>query len=151
MHGAPSVTYPAGRSRFAATVLGAVWLLGCAAVLAWSSYSPDPWRLAVMVAALAATGAAAAREWRRQPPGALEWDGEAWSWSAHPGVAVGQLEVALDLQHTLLVRWTAAGASRWLWLARGDRSERWDDLRRAVYSRARPQAPQADSPPAATP
>jgi hypothetical protein len=151
MHGAPSVTYPAGRSRFAAVVLGAAWLLGCAAALLWSSHSPDPWRLAVMGAALLATGAAAAWDWWRRPSGTLEWDGGAWRWSAHPGDAAGQLEVSLDLQHTLLVRWKAAGVSRWLWLARGDRSERWDDLRRAVYSRARPQAPLPDSPPAATP
>ncbi len=29
---------------------------------------------------------------------------------------------------------------RWLWLERAGRAERWEDLRRAVYSRARPQA-----------
>ncbi len=82
MHGAPSVSYPAGRSRFAAYLLAAGWLLGCAAALLWWSYSPDAGRLAVMLAALALTGTLAGWGWRRQPRGTLAWDGEAWSWSA---------------------------------------------------------------------
>jgi hypothetical protein len=150
MHGAPSVSYPVGRSRFAAGILAAGWLLGCAAALLWWTHSPDRWRMAMMFAALAATGAGAAWSWRSQRRGVLEWDGAAWSWG-DAGATAGQIEVALDLQHTLLVSWTAAGVSRWLWLARSDRSERWDDLRRAVYSRARPQALRSDRPPAATP
>jgi toxin CptA len=151
MHGAPSVSYPVGRSRFAAGLLAAAWLLGCAAALLWWPQSPDSWRLGAMLGALAATGLAAAWNWWRQPCGVLAWDGDAWSWSAHPGGAAGRIDVAIDLQHTLLVRWVAAGASRWLWLARTDRAERWNDLRRAVYSRARPQALQPGGPPAATP
>ena len=150
MHGAPSVSYPVGRSRFAAGILAAAWLLGCAAALLWWTHAPDRWRMAMMLAALAVTGAAAAWSWRHQRRGILEWDGTAWSWSGHTGATAGQIAVALDLQHTLLVRWTAAGVSRWLWLARADRGDRWDDLRRAVYSRARPQALRPDSP-AATP
>jgi toxin CptA len=151
MHGAPSVSYPAGRSRFAALLLAGAWLLGCGVVLLWWRHSPDAWRLAAASAALAVAGVAAAWNWRHQPRGTLDWDGQGWSWSAHPGMAAGRLEAALDLQHTLLVRWTAAGASRWIWLARAERPERWDDLRRAVYSRARPQALQPGGPPAATP
>ena len=151
MHGAPSVSYPVGRSRFAGGLLAAAWLLGCAAALLWWPHAYDPWRLAAMLAALFAAGAVAAWHWWRQPGGILEWDGEAWSWSGCPASSVGRLEVVLDLQHTLLARWTAAGAMHWLWLSRRQRAGRWDDLRRAVYSRARPQALQPDDSPAATP
>lgn len=140
MHNAPSVSYPAGRSRFAALLLLGAWLLGCAAALLWQAQAPGIVRLGVMLAALAASGLFAAWQWRRTPGGILAWDGAQWNWSAMPEAAATRVEVALDLQRTLLLRWTADGAARWIWVERAARPERWDDLRRAVYSRARPTA-----------
>jgi hypothetical protein len=75
----------------------------------------------------------------------LSWDGEIWSWPAVGQGSTGSLQVILDLQHWLLLRWTGGHAPRWLWLERAGRAERWEDLRRAVYSRARPQARQDQS------
>jgi len=140
MHNAPSVSHPAGRSRFAALLLLGTWLLGCAAALLWHAQAPGSHRLGAMLAVLAASGTFAAWQWWRTPGGTLAWDGARWNWSAQPKVAAAAMAVALDLQRTSLLRWTADGASRWIWVERAARPERWDDMRRAVYSRARPTA-----------
>ena len=141
MQAAPSVTYPVGRSRFAAMVLLASWLAGAAACMLWWSQMQSPgWRLALACAALAAAGAFAGWNWWRSPAGELVWDGNSWSGSAIGAPDAAALEVALDLQRHMLVRRCGAKASRWLWLERSRDVHRWDDLRRAVYSRARPDA-----------
>jgi toxin CptA len=58
----------------------------------------------------------------------------------------------LDLQRLLLLRWHgAAGGVQWLWAERARHPDRWDALRRAVYSRATPDALQGAKPPAAKP
>ena len=149
MHSAPSVTYPVGRSRFAAALLLGVWLAGAVAAVLWGLQAPSGWRLALMAAALACSGALALHGWWGTQSGTLAWDGEAWAWSRQPDGRSLHLPVGLDLQAWLLVQWTADGASQWLWLARASRADRWDDLRRAVYSRARPQASQQAPLPAA--
>lgn len=151
MHNAPSVSYPAGRSRFAACLLLVAWLLGCGAALLWQWQSPGGQRLGAMLAMLAVSGLFAAWQWWRTPGGTLVWDGARWNWSVRPETADAEVSVALDLQRALLLRWRAAGASRWIWLERGSRPERWDDIRRAVYSRARPTALQPAERPAAKP
>jgi hypothetical protein len=151
MHNAPSVSYPAGRSRLAGGLLLGVWLLGCAAVSVWQLYSPDAWRWVTMLASLLASGAFAAWHWWRTPTGTLAWDGEGWTWSVHPVATAENLEVGLDLQRSLLLRWRVGGASQWIWLDSDSRAERWDDVRRAVYSRARSKALQQAPRPAAKP
>ena len=167
MHSAPSVTYPVGRSRFLGMLAAMLWLAGAVAIAFWSFRSDAVgWRHATGFFAVVACGAFAAVAWRRSPAGALGWDGAGWTWhapgdgrvaqaqaarsAAPPGI--GELHVALDLQHHLLVRLhgTAHGA-RWFWLERERRAERWGDLRRAVYSRARPDALPGAMPPPAKP
>jgi toxin CptA len=152
MHGAPSVSYPVGRSRFAAGLLLLVWLLGTAAVILWAIQVRVPgWQRAASLLLVLAAGLWAAWSWWRAPRGALSWDGENWSWSAAGQEGTGSVEIGLDLQHWLLLRWNGGNPSRWLWLERARCLERWDDLRRAVYSRARPQALRQDQFPAAKP
>ncbi len=56
MHNAPSVSYPAGRSHFAAALLLGIWLLGCVAAAFWHLHTPEAWRLAAMLGALCASG-----------------------------------------------------------------------------------------------
>ena len=146
MHNAPSVSYPVGRSRFAAAALSMLWLLGAlATVLSWLQAPVSAWRWGGAAALLLLVGLLAARSWWRQPSGLLTWDGEGWSWSVAGVVETGVPEVCLDLQHRMLIRWVAGGATRWLWLELSARPSHWDDLRRAVYSRARSAAlPEAE-------
>lgn len=149
MHNAPSVSYPAGRSHLELFLLLGVWLLGCAAAGFWQLYTPDAWRLGAIAGALCAFGAFAAWRWWRTPIGTLAWDADGWTWSAEPQGTARNVEVALDLQRSVLLRWKADGPSHWIWLDRDTCTERWDDLRRAVYSRARAKALQQASRPAA--
>jgi hypothetical protein len=152
MHAAPTVTYPVGRSRFAGALLLVAWLAGLAACVSWWLAMQSPgWRLAVAGFALSVAGIAAARLWWQCPVGELRWDGAAWHWSGRGGVTLSALEVGLDLQGQMLVRCRYGKSTQWLWLERSRRAHRWDDLRRAVYSRARPDALRQAMPPAAKP
>jgi toxin CptA len=152
MHSAPSVSYPVGRSYFAAGLLLAIWLSGAACVALWSvQVRPPGMQLGASVLLVLAVGLCAAWNWWRAPQGDLSWDGENWNWPAVGQGGTGSPEVSLDLQHWLLLRWTGGHAPRWLWLERAGRTERWEDLRRAVYSRARPQALRQHQPAAAKP
>jgi hypothetical protein len=146
MHSAPSVSYPVGRSRFAAGLLLGIWSLGVAAVGLWSFQVRAPGRqLGVSLAVVVLSGLCAIRNWLRAFQGVLSWDGQTWSWSATGQAEEGVPEVGLDLQRWLLLRWSGTPVSRWLWLERARQPERWEDLRRAVYSRARPQALRQDA------
>ena len=140
MHSAPSVTYPVGRSPFGGALLLLIWLAAAAAIGLWWTEASG-WRLGTAALLWLPSGLWAARQWWRSPAGAVAWDGASWSWAAGEDADGGMLEVSLDLQRSMLVRWVGEGASQWFWLERASRAERWDDLRRAVYSRAAPAAP----------
>lgn len=88
--------------------------------------------------------------WWNQFSGALRWDGQFWALeTGQPGSTPQPLSVApevlVDLQSRLwvYVRFSERGHT-WLWLDAASQPERWMDLRRAVYSRARPGADNAD-------
>ena len=148
MHSAPSVSYPVGRSRWAAALMSLAWLAGAAGIVRWTAQSDvAPWRDSVAWLALAGTGLFAAWNWRHSLRGVLAWDGSTWSLANAQAAAVpGQLRVSVDLQFLMLVSWRDAAGGNWLWLERASAAERWSDLRRAVYSRARPALPTAGSP-----
>jgi toxin CptA len=152
MQDAPSVTCPVGRSALGGALLVVLWAAGAATALLWSAQpAVAPWRLALMWAAVAIAGVVASRSWWRASAGVVAWDGAAWTWTERARAAAsGNVELSLDLQHTILVRWHDGGARRWLWLERRRCRDRWDDVRRAVYSRAGPPAQPAE-PPAAKP
>lgn len=152
MHDAPSVSYPVGRSRWAGACAAALWLCGLAGSLLWAAQAQVAfWRLALAWAAVAVAGLVALLAWWRAPRGVLAWDGSAWTWTPDGGHGLpGEVRVALDAQHLVLVRFRAAGGGAWFWLERGG-GERWDELRRAVYSRAEPAALPDAEPPAAKP
>jgi toxin CptA len=152
MHSAPSVTYPVGRSRYAGALLLAGWLLGCVVAGAWwAQAGPGPLAASLACAVLAATGWLALVHWRGRVAGTLAWDGDTWSWSADGCPEQGEPQAALDLQDRMLVLWRSGAQSRWLWLERAKAPQHWDDLRRAVYSRATPEALPGPVPPAAKP
>ncbi|MGE4242787.1 hypothetical protein [Ramlibacter sp.] len=158
MHSAPSVTYPVGRSRFAARLAALVWLAAAAGQVAWARHTePGGWRQWLALALLVMAGALAAAGWLRSPRGELAFEQGAWRWRAATGARGagegagagdegGHVTLALDLQHRMLLRWRGE-RTRWLWLARESASPRWSALRRAVYSRASPE----EAPPRAKP
>ena len=142
MHAAPSVTHPVGRSRVAGAAALALWLLAFAGVAVWAWQVPaSAWRMLGATSVLAAAGAIAARAWSMSPQGSLAWGSEGWRWSARCTAAseCGEPEVILDFQGVMLLRWQGAGVL-WFWVERRARPASWEDLRRAVYSRARPAA-----------
>lgn len=156
MHGAPAVSYPVGHSRLAGVLLAAAWLAGAAACVAWAwQVAAPPWQRVLAAGLVAMSAIAASRGWLRSPRGTLAWTGAGWRWqgATDAGQAVdGQVTCALDLQRQLLLAWTAPGRPRmWFWLERERAPGDWDALRRAVYSRARPEAPGAIQPPTAKP
>jgi hypothetical protein len=150
MHNAPSVTYPVGRPRFAGLLAAGLWLAGSALTLLWLHEAHTAhWRHAFATLALLVSGGWAFTSWWRSPQGQLSWDGAAWSGPF--GAGADGIEVTLDLQRVLLVRVRTGRTAHWLWLDRRRCPLRWLDLRRAVYSRARPPALPPARPPVATP
>ena len=128
-------------------------LTGAGVVAAWVGFGA---RDAVVSAAVALglwllAAAGASHFWWSQPRGVLQFDGQAWTLGQTAKSFSGPLalsvppEVLLDLQAHLWVRVVPMGrASQWLWLERSSQPERWMDLRRAVYSRARSGIDNAD-------
>ena len=147
MHGAPSVTYPVGRSVFAGRLAAGLVAAALVAGLAWSLQGAAGWRPLAALGAAVAGGAVALRGWLGSATGMLCWDGQGWTWEEGGRAAAGRPEIALDLQGLLLLRWRAEqGPVRWLWLERASDSSHWEALRRAVYSRASTPVPAADPP-----
>lgn len=148
MHSAPSVSYPVGRSSFGAGFFLLAWLAGASATaLWWVQVQPPLSRLAMAALVLGATGLLALRSWLHGARATLSWDGESWYWAAR---GAGTVSASLDLQAWLLLCWEGDGGRHWLWLERAACAERWEDLRRAVYSRARTPTPGAKPPAAQT-
>ncbi|QDL38879.1 hypothetical protein [Rhodoferax sediminis] len=151
MHSAPSVSYPVGRSRVWALALGLAWLGGALLTGAWCAQADSVgWRQWLAVACVLAGAGVALAGWLASPLGELQWDGVGWCWLARGAggeQVAGLLTVHLDLQRCLLIHLRGAGCGRrWLWLEQRREPARWDDLRRAVYSRARAAADEARAP-----
>ena len=151
----PAVLYPLRRNSVLGVSLVALLLVGAAGLLGWalqgaaateSSHPPGWAALALWVLA----ASSALHFWRHQRAGALRWDGQSWVIELErPGFSSLSLssspQVLLDLQSHLWVHARVAdGGSVWLWLDQSSQPERWWDLRRAVYSRARPGVDNAD-------
>lgn len=140
MHHAPSVLYPVGRSRFLGALVGLLAALGLATVAAYG-VSVGAWAPTLAMALLAVlAGGLALRWWRHLPGGLLQFEGGLWHWS--PDLTghtepLSALSLHLDGQAVLLLQGRRPGRPPlWLWAERATDPLRWDDLRRAVYSRA---------------
>ncbi|MCW5220612.1 hypothetical protein [Verminephrobacter aporrectodeae] len=148
----PPVQYPLQRSAVLGRVLAFSLLTGAAVLAGWVLLGAgSSWGLTLAAGCLWLLAVAGAWHfWHDQFSGAMRWDGQAWaleeltprgrSWPLE-----GPPEVLLDMQTQLWVCVSPVGRSRiWLWLERSWQPERWMDLRRAVYSRASPDAGNAD-------
>ncbi len=150
---ARSVQYPLRRSRILGVLLLTLLFAGAGVVAAWVSYGARDVFLSATVALglWLSAAAGAVHFWWSQPRGVLQFDGQAWTLGPTAKSFSGPLalsvppEVLLDLQAHLWVRIVPSGhSSQWLWLERSSQPERWMDLRRAVYSRARSGVDNAD-------
>jgi hypothetical protein len=99
--------------------------------------------LALAAVLWAASTVLAQRFIARLPVGPLDWDGAVWSFTPQGRPAItGLLQLHVDGQRFLLLRLLPEGErGQWLWATKPMQPERWADLRRAVYSRARRDAP----------
>lgn len=137
MHGAPAVSYPAGRSRFQGWLLALTALSGGLTGWLWQSQSDSVgWRHGLFTLALLGALLLAGNAWRRSPAGHLSWDGQGWTWLSAEGPVGGVLAVHLDLQFCLVVSLRPmTGPRLWLWPERRSELARWSALRRAVFAR----------------
>jgi hypothetical protein len=78
----------------------------------------------------------AVRAWRRTPIGTLEWDGNAWRWSAWPQDETCQIQWTVALPGFSVLR-LSAGNGDVQWLMTGPAMERqaqWAAFRRALVA-----------------
>lgn len=142
---APAVRYPVRRSVVLGCFMCTVLAGAAALLLAWSQFGAAGNRLRIGAAvSLWLFGAFAAWHfWSRQFVGVLAWNGSTWSMEP-PGPSMpdaprplSAAEVVLDLQACLWVCVKGDQVPRsWLWLERRQQPHLWQDLRRALYSRA---------------
>ena len=137
MNGAPSVTFPVGRSSLGPALALATWLAGALTWAAWAWQAGFAGgRTVIGGVVLLACGGVAWLQSGRPARGLLDWDGAQWLWYCGHEETLVRVAPALDLQRWLLVRLSPAegrGGPCWLWLARGADPEHWRSLRRAVY------------------
>ena len=134
-------------------MLGCLLFVGAGVLVAWLVQGAPLYRGVAPAAAFLwfVAAAGALHFWWQQCAGKLSWDGEVWvlDGGRFDGVSWmldGPPVVHLDLQNHLWVCTSPQGHRRvWLWIERSYQPERWMDLRRAVYSRAKPGAPSADA------
>jgi hypothetical protein len=148
VHAAPPVRVTLARSHGWVGFSAGVGGMAVANVVLWAGLrlgleeSVATW-LSLAGGLFAAAGLAA-WAWRSQHPAVLAWDGESWMWAAREG----DVRVAIDLNHWMLLRFAAPPAGR-CWIAASRRQARgdWSALRAALYSR-RPANLPPDAPPA---
>lgn len=140
MHSAPAVSYPVGRSRFHAWLLGLTGMGGALLGLLWRyECSPAAWHQALFAATLLGTGIAAVRAWRLSPSANLHWDGQTWRWIGTTAPVCGIPTVHLDFQFFMLLSLHMDDGKRlWLWPERSRDPGHWDALRRAVFAQSAP-------------
>jgi toxin CptA len=151
MHSAPSVNHPVGRSLLVGALILSLQAAVFGSTLGFWSTGAQGWRLAAVAVLAVASILASTFAWLRTPGGVLCWDGATWSWARDTSMQIGRLSPVLDLQSLMLVQWKGEVSRQWLWLEKGSDATHWHAVRRAVYSRARPDALQGATSPAATP
>lgn len=160
-HFAPAVSYSVAPTRLLALALGLSWFLSAAGLTALGlalvrAGQPNlPWQ--VLALALGGGGLGMAQLFwlrRRVARGWLIWQNGAWRLAPdlNADAPSGSLQVVLDVQRYLLLRFRVAGQgargpSRWVWAARSAQPASWHAFRCAVYSSGLPVTGVLDAPP----
>jgi len=140
MHSAPAVSYPVGRSRFQACLIGSLLVCGILTVSTWClQVDALGWRQWLALTLCLMTSWLAGWHGWHTPKGSLAWDGVAWHWAVGTQSLVVVPELVMDLQQLVLLRLRASNDNHvtWVWLDRELNPPRWVALRRAIYTRAR--------------
>lgn len=135
-----------------------VLLLGAitAGVFGYLTYSPSGvmlWQNGAIAASWVFAAACVWQFWNRLEAGLLDWNGLSWHWvtvaqagddASQRGESVGSadqkgvISVRFDGRRCMLIKLEmTVGQARWLWLEQGFVPQRWHDVRRALYSRAK--------------
>lgn len=140
MHSAPAVSFPVGRSRFQACLIGSLIACSVLTVSTWC-WQTDVlgWRQVLAATFCLMTAGLAGWHWWRTPNGSLAWDGASWYWAEGAQSLLVVPDIVMDLQQVVLlvVRTPADARVNWLWLDRKLNPARWVALRRAIYTRTR--------------
>ncbi|MGB4559896.1 MAG: hypothetical protein WBI20_14375 [Burkholderiaceae bacterium] len=138
MHSAPTVNYPAGRSRFQIVFLGLIWLTSVLFVGFWlMQLAVWGWRQSLVVLVVLLCGIGAVSACYANKPATLRWDGQAWWSEAANSSHRGSLSQHLDFQACILICFhSSTGARQWHWIERRSAPQRWADFRRAVVATA---------------
>ena len=141
MHNAPSVSYPVGRCAFQRQLYLLLMLATLAVLGAWALNQgiTRVWWAAVWLAMFGSVLGAFSLRY----VATLSWSGQHWCLHDQSGKkpdVLGEVEVILDTQKTLLLRWQPTSDKLptsfvWLWLGAELPSSRWQELRCAVYQR----------------
>ena len=141
MHNAPSVSYPVGRCAFQRQLYLLLLLATLAVLGAWALNQgfTRVWCAAALLAMVGGVLGALSLRF----VATLCWSGERWCLHDQSGKksdVFGEVEVILDTQKTLLLRWQPTSDKLptsfvWLWLGAELSSSRWQELRCAVYQR----------------
>ncbi len=139
---APSVSYPAGRSRFYPLVLFVLWLCCMAVAVTWFLKSARfVWAQGAMAGLVILLGAFFWREGHRQVNASLLWSGQEWVWTAEREEPVCQVTVCVDFQNVMLLMLDSRSARRrWVWVLGTASPRLWLPLRRALTAHGRPLA-----------
>lgn len=144
IHTAPPVRYPVKPSRLRRGCEGGVFVVALICMALWA-YETAPSMLRGVGALCLCLPALAfiVQSFSASSAGELAWDGSTWALYLHASgepvwAADGRLDVLLDFQFALLLRWRTVGVwgAKWTWLERRSEPSRWHLLRCAVYSRA---------------
>lgn len=142
MYNAPSVSYPVGRCAFQRWLYQSITALTSALLCAWALSQGLSW-VWIVAAGAAAIGICLGWQAQQQQIGVLTWDGQVWclhDQGLGQEDALGEVQVMLDVQKVLLLRWQPASdtlhvKSNWLWLEAQTSDKHWQDIRCAVYQR----------------
>lgn len=133
---APPACLRFGRSSTHAGVLLALGFCNLSLLLMLGLQDADVVLLAVLVLLFCCIAILCARDWQRMPSGTLEWDGNAWRWSAWSQDEPCHIQWTLALPGFSVLR-LSAGGGEVQWLITGPAMERqatWTPFRRALIA-----------------
>jgi hypothetical protein len=133
---APAVRVNFTRSSTYGAVLLVIGYFNVSVLVMLGLHEADALYLALLALLFCCIFSLAVRAWRRTPIGTLEWDGNAWRWSAWPQDETCQVQWTIALPGLSVLRLTT-GAGDVQWLLTGPAMERpaqWAAFRRALVA-----------------